>query len=700
MTSYAPPKMRQIVTEAVFRRKRLFWRVVMAVMALVVAGTFLVPKKYQAEAKLMVQNVRSQASLTTTPTDRLVSSNTVPPEQVNGQVDMLQSQQVARRALGVDVTRGGDKKQDAEVTALQHHLTVEAVKQTSLINLTLVDSSPETASSHLRQIINAYFEERSSSAQSMGAAGFFEGQVQAKSQQLQDVQQQLTEFEVQHGIADLDDQKKLQVERIAGLQNQLLAAQAQLAAQRSKTAADRRELSMTPARSRTTERTITNQYSQERLGTEMVDLENRRTELLKRYPPTDRQVIEINEKIATTQKAISSSSSNPAAEQATDVNPVYQQLSAAVANSTGEASAQAAQAATLQSQLREAQSRLAELEESTSEYDELKRNLQQAQADYTLYAQKRDEARIAEALDRARMFDVSLVEPPIATSTPVRPKPLLYIAAGAVFALLLATLLALYADTSSQQVFTPAQLDALTGTRTIATFAEAGDAGLEDANRLEYRRVLLAIRNALRESENGHALEATGHQAALAESEGAGYCVGFVSALRGEGVSYLVSHLATEAARQASSRVAVIDVGPLLRKFESEEDVSFGMKYDEQRLHWVLDLEQPEGDAPAAPLRRGGLQGLFSARLRPLLVEARKEFDFIFLDCPSLQESTLAAELDRSVDGYVAVVAAGHARKQNIDGLIASFRDTNSPLLGYVLNRRTYPVPRWMHGLL
>ncbi|MDE1162929.1 MAG: lipopolysaccharide biosynthesis protein [Acidobacteriaceae bacterium] len=685
------------MTEAVFRRKRVFWRVVFTVVLLVAVASFLIPKRYKSEAKLMVQPVRAMGPLTTTPTDRLVAANQVSPEEINSEVDLLESQGVARRALGQSVVTPQSKDEEQASQALSHHLTVDAVHQTNLINVSFVGKTPQEATATLKRVLSAYFEQRAGTGISSGAAGFFERQVQAKNEQLSDDQNKLTQFEVAHGIADLDDQKKLQVDRISGLQNQLLGAQAQWAGLRSKAAANKRELSLTPARSRTIERTITNQYSQERLNTSLVDLENRRTELTKRYPPTDRQVVEINEKIATTQKAITTAGSNPAGETATDVNPVYQQLSEAVATSVGESSAQSAQVAELTVQLKDAKVRLSELEQSTAEYNELKRQLAQAQNDYALYAQRRDEARISEALDRAKMFNVSLAELPMASNVPVRPKPVLYILAGTAFAAMLGILLALYLDTASEQVYTPSQLDARTGTRTIATLAE--DLGDGEGNRLEYRRILLAIRQALEASEGA---SGSGHQAAAKAIGAAGYCVAFVAPLRGEGVSYLVGHLAHEAARQASVRVAVLDVEPLLRKFEAKEDVGFAMKYDAERMHWVLDLgEDAEARQEAVvPLRSSNVHGLFSTRLRPLLVEARKNFDFVFLDCPSQQASTLASELARGVDGYVAVVAAGHARKQNIEALSAALTDAGAPLLGWVLTRRTYPVPRWMHRLL
>jgi Mrp family chromosome partitioning ATPase/predicted nucleic acid-binding Zn-ribbon protein len=527
--------------------------------------------------------------------------------------------------------------------------------------------------------------------------------VQEKARELADTQQTLTNFEVEHHLANLADQKKLQATRIAGLQEQLADADTALAKQESKEAAEKRYLSTIPNRLQTTERTITNQYSQERLNTEMVELQNRRTELVRLYPPTDRQVIEVNEKIATMQQALAMAAAHPAAEAASDVNPVWQQLRQQVANSSGELSGLTAQRGQLQAELRDAQTRLKELEEATGTNDDLERRLAQTQADYTLYAQKRDEARISGELDKEKMFDVSLVQAPVASARPDRPKPMLYLTSGLALALLLGTLLALYADTSAEQVYTPAQLDAQTGSRTLAVLADERDTNQELATtQLEFRRLLFAIRKAL--TDGASALEEhggiSGHDAAVAQNPDrpVGYCVAFMSALPGEGTSYLVNNLAMIAAKQANSRVAVLDVEALLRKFEAEEDVSFAMKYNTARQHWALALE------PAAtvhtPSRASGVQGQFSTRLNLLLIEGRREFDLLLLDCPSFRASTLASELDQCVDGYVAVVGAGMARRQNVEQMEAVLRQSRAPLLGYVLNRRSYPVPQWLHRVI
>ena len=138
----------------------------------------------------------------------------------------------------------------------------------------------------------------------------------------------------------------------------------------------------------------------------------------------------------------------------------------------------------------------------------------------------------------------------------------------------------------------------------------------------------------------------------------------------------------------------------LLKKFEAEERVTFGMRYDGEAQHWVMALPGDEGTDDETPLKQGGTHGQFSARLAPLLREARTEFDLIVLDCPSFQESTLAVELDACVDGTLVVVSAGRARKQNLEQVAAVLGESRAPVIGYVLNRRRYPVPGWMHRLI
>ncbi len=358
------------------------------------------------------------------------------------------------------------------------------------------------------------------------------------------------------------------------------------------------------------------------------------------------------------------------------------------------------------SQIAAAEERLRDLENSTTGYGDLRRKLQQSQNDYALYAQRRDEARISEALDHQKLFNVAVLQGPITSSDAIRPKPLLYLLTAAVFGLLLGTSFAVYADLAGGQVHTPSQLDAWTGVRTLATLAdEAAGSWTTQANRRQYRRVLFGMRQAV---DGARGISAGGSEWGIPGSDHRpsvppsfdgmqGLCIAFTSALQGEGVSSLVRHLATEAAQQASQRVAVLDTRKLIESFEGDRSAQLPMEFEPEAEHWVLAKQDQL--APSAATAKGA-RGQLTSKLFTVLQQARSEFDLILLDCPSLQTSMLAGELASCIDGYVAVVRAGAARKQNIEDLASQLSSTRAPTLGYVLTRRHYPVPRWLHRLI
>lgn len=707
MQAYVPPKLRQIVAEAVFRRGTVVLTTFFLVFGTVCLATMLMHKRYEAKAKLLVQNVRTAAQLTTSSVDHLVSQGDISPAEINTEVDLLESDGVASRALATDGSKYAPEYRSKYLQRFHRQLTVEAVHQTDVINLAMLGSSPEAAERALQSLIDAYFEERAGTARNSGAAEFFSAQLQGKSRQLDADQAALTAFEMQHGIADLDDQTKLQVSRLSTLQDELARIQSLLAAQQDKVAAERQELASTPPRSQTQVRTITNQYSQERLNTSLVELRNRRSELLQRYVPTDRQILEIDDKIATTRKAINEASDHPAGEESTDANPLWVQLSTQIATAGSEVNGLLGQKGELEIQIREAGQRLRDLEASTAGYNDLRRKLQQSQADYALYAQRRDEARISEALDRQKLFNVAVLQGPFASTEAVRPKPILYMTTAAVLGLLLGVFFAVYADLAGGEVHTPSQLDAWTGVRTLATFAdEEQGSWTVEANRRQYSRVLFGLRQAVYAwralpPQTGPAAVVPARTPPLpspSSAEDLGLCIAFTSALQREGVSFLVRHLAAEAGRQASQRIAVLDARDLLERSQVQKAGKLALQFEAQGDHWVLAA--PEKSLKAREGTGTEPRGGSTTQLTSALQRARSEFDVVLLDCPSLQTSMLAGELSSSIDGYVAVVKAGAARKQNVEDLTFHLASTSAPMLGYVLTKRSYPVPRWLHKLI
>ena len=71
-------------------------------------------------------------------------------------------------------------------------------------------------------------------------------------------------------------------------------------------------------------------------------------------------------------------------------------------------------------------------------------------------------------------------------------------------------------------------------------------------------------------------------------------------------------------------------------------------------------------------------------------------FDYVLIDCPALSVSDEAALLASSVDGVVLVVQAERTRHEQIRHAAQTLEMANGKMLGLVLNKRRYQLPRWL----
>ena len=78
----------------------------------------------------------------------------------------------------------------------------------------------------------------------------------------------------------------------------------------------------------------------------------------------------------------------------------------------------------------------------------------------------------------------------------------------------------------------------------------------------------------------------------------------------------------------------------------------------------------------------------------------RVSFDNILIDCGALKDSTDAAMLASRVDGVVIVVDAGQSRREEILNSQRMIQTAGGEFLGFVLNKRRYPVPEWLYRRL
>ena len=193
-----------------------------------------------------------------------------------------------------------------------------------------------------------------------------------------------------------------------------------------------------------------------------------------------------------------------------------------------------------------------------------------------------------------------------------------------------------------------------------------------------------------------------------------GAAIAFTSASLGEGVSHVTQLFAVELARHTGRRTLIVS---------AERMQSLGVE-DYLQMPWNCHPTNVENVWILPAKKSGRRKGVETDEdaaqelpQRSFLMRVTKEgepidtglnsvdalrvaFDNILIDCRSLRVSSEAAVLSSSVDGVAVVVEAGQTRRDQILNAQRTIENAGGTFLGFVLNKRRYPVPEWLYKRL
>lgn len=266
----------------------------------------------------------------------------------------------------------------------------------------------------------------------------------------------------------IDEQKQSALKSLADAEAALYQADAALGENDKRIAALRQELASVPERVITQTRTLPNQASSETLNNLLVELENKRTQLLTKFRPEDRLVKEVDEQIKTTRRAYDQAVARNSTEQASDINPLRQKLETDLAVVVTSANALRTRRATYAAQVQQYRAQLANLEGATRQHEALERTLKESEDNYKLYASKREEARITQAMDKEKISNIEIAEAATVSYQPSSPNRRQTVALGFFLALFVGIGSALALEFMRDTVTTPEELETLTGHPVLA----------------------------------------------------------------------------------------------------------------------------------------------------------------------------------------------------------------------------------------
>ena len=88
------------------------------------------------------------------------------------------------------------------------------------------------------------------------------------------------------------------------------------------------------------------------------------------------------------------------------------------------------------------------------------------------------------------------------------------------------------------------------------------------------------------------------------------------------------------------------------------------------------------------------------ARLREKFSELRSQFDYVLVDTPPTDSYADALLLGQMTDGIILVVGSNLTRRESARIAKESFDGAGIPIIGAVLNKRTFPIPEALYRIL
>ena len=476
------PTLRDIVTVLFRQRRPMMIAFVLVTIAVAASGIWI--PKYEAQMKILALRQRSDEMVTPSANAPVQSANDqVSEEDLNSEVELLNSSDLLRKVVltaglagqsASSTDNSGEARIAKAVRQLSRDLKIEPLRKTNVISLSYQSRDPKTAANVLKALAAAYMEKHLEVHHPTGEYKFFDQQMEQYKHGLNQAQEKLTDFTRGTGVVSADLERDSALHQADDFDATARQAQTALLETQQRMRALQAELQSIQPRMTTVVRNSDNPQLLEQLKSTLLNLDLKRTELLTKYEPTYRLVQEVDQQIADAKAAISAEESKPIRDQTTDQNPDYLWVQAELTKAQADLSglkARAAAAASVAANYHEEAQRLGQNE---IVQDNLLTTAKTQEVNYLLYVQKREEARISDALDQRGILNVFLAEQPVAPVLPKRSPlsvALITLFLAGAFSLTTAFVL----DLMDPTFRTPDELAGYLGTPVLAALPKGGE---------------------------------------------------------------------------------------------------------------------------------------------------------------------------------------------------------------------------------
>jgi uncharacterized protein involved in exopolysaccharide biosynthesis len=445
--------------------------------------TLIAKPQYRSEMKFLLENRRSNPAITPDRSEAPAPAE-ITEQQINSELEVLDSEDVLGAVAdsswstlaASQRTPAVIKQHEDRLNSFRKRLKVEPAKKSNVIDVSYTAPSTQEATETLERFSSAYLDHRKLLSRPHGTSDFFADEAHRYKEAWQQANRELVAFQQQNRLISVQDTEQVLSKEIDSAEDDLRSNQASLAELNQRLAAGSKAVKKLPERQHTQQHTLLS--SVEQMRTLLVQLQNRKTELLTRYTPTDRLVVEVNREIADTQSSLNAALTEKRMDDTTDVNPAWQGVKNSLVEGSIERQALIAQGESVQRSLVDLRSRLARLQSLDVHFNALQEQADQARSNFELFSDKRDRAQIEDAMDEREFINIAVAQSPTSLYRPVSPKPLLNAALGLLTALFLAAGAVYFAEYLRSTVATPRELEMASRYPVLATVPYVAEADM------------------------------------------------------------------------------------------------------------------------------------------------------------------------------------------------------------------------------
>ncbi len=411
------------VAAVFFRQKRLLAISFAVIAATGILYSVLFPS-YKAEMKVLLRRGRIDPAVSPTPTPSpAFEHDEITEEELNSEVELLHDEDILRQVvLDTGLARktwvsaltlqNPEARTEKAVRRLADKLDVQPVRKSRLFTVSYSSSDAARSAAVLRSLARAYLAKHAANVRPSGQQIFFEQQVNESRIVLEEAQGDLIAFTRKQGVVSAGLERDLVLQKLSEARASELAIESALTEAGTRVRVLESSLRDLPQRRVVETKNADNPQLEEKLKSKLLELELQRTSLMTKFQPSYRLVQEVDQEIAQARAAIEAEEVKPLRDETTQDDPEFEWALSEHLKSEVELQALAQKRVVAREQVNAYRAAAEKLGESAIAQHDLEQQVKAAEDKYLLYSNKREEARIGDALDQNGVLNVAIAQQP------------------------------------------------------------------------------------------------------------------------------------------------------------------------------------------------------------------------------------------------------------------------------------------------